>query len=298
MGSVLSTEQLADYERDGFLVLQDFVSTVECDRLRTRANEIVAAWEPSEERSIFTTNEQERVSNGEFLASGASTWCFFEEEAFGADGELVAPKELSINKIGHAQHDTDDEFAHFAYETGLGDVARDVGVAEPLALQSMYIFKQPRIGGEVGVHQDATFLWTDPVTVTGFWFAVEEATIENGCLWAAPGGHRGPLRQIFKRDDAEHPARAEGTVFETLDTTPLPRPPSDVAHPTETALVPLEVAAGTLVVLHGLLPHWSGPNRSATSRHAYSLHCIDGSAAYPDWNWLQRPDDLPLRSLG
>ena len=290
MGSVLSTEQLADYERDGFLVLQDFVSTVECDRLRTRANEIVAAWEPSEERSIFTTNEQERVSNGEFLASGASTWCFFEEEAFGADGELVAPKELSINKIGHAQHDTDDEFAHFAYETGLGDVARDVGVAEPLALQSMYIFKQPRIGGEVGVHQDATFLWTDPVTVTGFWFAVEDATVDNGCLWAVPGTHRGPLRQRFERNRLDDPTAADGTVMVDLDDEPLPGPDTPGA-------TPLEVAAGTMIVLHGLLPHWSGVNRSGVSRHAYSLHVIDGAADYPAWNWLQRPADFPLRPL-
>ena len=51
------------------------------------------------------------------------------------------------------------------------------------------------------------------------------------------------------------------------------------------------------LVLHGLLPHWSGINRSATSRHAYSLHCISATAEYPDWNWLQRPSDMPLRRL-
>jgi len=56
-------------------------------------------------------------------------------------------------------------------------------------------------------------------------------------------------------------------------------------------------AAGTLIVLHGLLPHWSDVNRSATSRHAYSLHCVSAGADYPSWNWLQRPDSLPLRSL-
>jgi ectoine hydroxylase-related dioxygenase (phytanoyl-CoA dioxygenase family) len=44
------------------------------------------------------------------------------------------------------------------------------------------------------------FLYTDPISVNGFWFAIEDATLENGCLWAAPGGHQGPLRQLFKRD--------------------------------------------------------------------------------------------------
>ena len=111
----------------------------------------------------------------------------------------------------------------------------------------MYIFKQPLIGGEVGCHQDATFLYTDPMTVTGFWFAIEDATLDNGCLWAAPGGHRGPLRQLFKRTEA-----GDGTKFEPLDATPLPTPP-----PAGDELVPLEVPAGTMVVLHGLLPHWS-----------------------------------------
>ena len=139
------------------------------------------------------------------------------------------------------------------------------------------------IGGEVGCHQDATFLWTDPVTVTGFWFALEDATLENGCLWARPGGHRTSLRRIYRR------LGDVGAEFVQLDDTPLPNPPDD--------LVPLEVAAGTLIVLHGLLPHWSDVNRSARSRHAYSLHCISGSASYPEWNWLQRRSDLPLRRL-
>lgn len=294
---VLTPDQIASFSRDGFAVVPDFVSRDECARLRERANEIVAAWEPTEERSVFTTNEQERSSNAEFLNSGAGVWCFFEEDAFTDAGELTQPKELSINKIGHAQHDLDDEFERFSYNPKLAEVARDLDVVDPLALQSMYIFKQPRIGGEVSCHQDATFLYSDPITVTGFWFAIEDATLDNGCLWAVPGGHNGPLRQVFKRNDLDDPASADGTLFEELDTTPMPEPPSDVFSPGGSAMVPLEVAAGTMVVLHGLLPHWSGVNRSATSRHAYSLHCISGTADYPEWNWLQRPTDMPLRPL-
>ena len=167
---MLTAKQIDRYHSDGFLVIADFASAAACDRLRARANEIVAAWEPGEERS---------VSNGEFLTSGSSTWCFFEEEAFDDTGSLRQAKELSINKIGHAQHDTDDEFRQFAYNPDLGAVARDLGMSDPRALQSMYIFKQPRIGGEVSVHQDATFLWTDPLSVIGFWFALEDATIDN-----------------------------------------------------------------------------------------------------------------------
>jgi phytanoyl-CoA hydroxylase len=81
----------------------------------------------------------------------------------------------------------------------------------------------------------------------------------------------------------------DGTEFEVLDPTPLPVPPED--------LVPLEVPAGTMVVLDGQLPHWSDANRSGHSRHAYTVHCISASAEYPAWNWLQRRAELPLRRL-
>ena len=151
----------------------------------------------------------------------------------------------------------------------------------------MYIFKQPHIGGEVGCHQDATFLYTEPLSVVGFWFAIEDATLENGCLWVQPGGHRGPLRQRFERagttERRRHAVRAArrhaaaGTARQVSCRSRRP--------------------AGTLVVLDGLLPHWSDVNRSATSRHAYSLHCIEGAARYPASNWLQRPASMPLRSL-
>ena len=297
---MLSNAQVDTFDRDGFLVVNDFVSPERCARLRQRANDIVEAWEPSAQRSVFTTNEQTRHSNQEFFESSGTTWCFFEEDAFDNHGELRQPKLESINKIGHAQHDLDDEFAAFAYDPRLAEVASDLALVNPLALQSMYIFKQPRIGGEVSCHQDATFLYTDPITVTGFWFAIEDATLANGCLWAAPGAHRGPLRQRFRRDLIDDPAAATGTVFDELDETPLPAPPAhDHEFPHSAgAMVPLEVPAGTLVVLHGLLPHWSAPNRSAQSRHAYSLHTISGDADYPSWNWLQRPDDMALQPLG
>jgi phytanoyl-CoA hydroxylase len=283
---MLSIDEIAAYRRDGFLVIEDFVTHDACTAVRERANEIVAAFRPSDLRTIFTTDEQERTSNREFLDSAAGIWCFFEQEAFGPGGELVQDIALCINKIGHAMHDLDPVFEAFSYTPQLAAVADDVGLHDPLALQSMYIFKQPRIGGEVGCHQDATFLYSDPITVTGFWFAIEDATLDNGCLWAQPGGHRGPLRRVYQRAEE----LGDGaTRFVELDDTPLPDPPA--------GLVPIVARAGTMVVLHGLLPHWSDVNRSPTSRHAYSLHCISESAEYPSWNWLQRPPSLPLRRL-
>ena len=302
---VLTDTQISAFHRDGFVVVEDFMDAASRAALRERALELVEDWQPSPDasRSVFTTDQQERASTREFLDSGDGIWCFFEPGALDADGEVTRPRHLAINKIGHAMHDLDPIFSAVTYRPELAEVAADIGLIDPLALQSMYIFKQPGIGGEVGCHQDATFLYTEPISVKGFWFAIEDATIDNGCLWAAPGGHRSSLRQLFERTDAAGgvagdesdtdrvPAPDDGaglTRFRCLDPTPLPSPPDD--------LVPLEVPAGTLVVLDGLLPHWSDVNHSPHSRHAYTLHCISASAQYPAWNWLQR--SVPLRSLG
>ena len=64
-----------------------------------------------------------------------------------------------------------------------------------------------------------------------------------------------------------------------------------VTTPDEMAL---PAPKGTLILLHGRLPHTSPPNLSARSRYAYALHMIDGTAFYPKSNWLQRDDGFPL----
>lgn len=277
----LTTEQLAHFECDGFLVLENFVSSEACSRLRERAAELVAEFDPEGVRSIFSTDEQTRTSDDYFLESGDKIRFFFEKRAFQEGGSLRQSKEHSINKIGHALHDLDPVFERFSRTPELSALVADLKFMRPLLIQSMYIFKQPNIGGEVTCHQDSTFLYTEPPSVVGLWFALEDATIENGCLWAMPGGHKHGLKSRFVR------APGGGTRFLVFD---------DAAWPQD-GLVPLEVTKGTLIVLHGQLPHLSRANLSPRSRHAYTLHVIEGSCDYSADNWLQRSPQLPLHGF-
>ena len=277
----LNEEQRTQYDRDGFLVMSDFADAASCDALRTRAEELVHDFDASGIVSIFSTHEQSRLSDDYFLNSGDKIRCFFEEDAFLPDGTLKQSKEQSINKIGHALHDLDPVFNEFSRRPEVAQLVADLGINRPLLLQGMYIFKQPKIGGEVTCHQDSTFLYTEPQAIAGLWFALEDATLENGCLWAIPGGHTLGLKSRWLRNESG------GMKFEVFDSSPWP----------EERLVPLEVRQGSLIILSGLLPHKSLANRSAKSRHAYTLHVISADCRYPETNWLQRSLELPLRGF-
>ena len=280
-GGVLSPEMLADYNDTGVLVLTDFVAPERCKELRARTHELIDAFDPEGVRHIFSAMQQTQLGDTYFEESGDKIRFFFEQDAFDDDGNLRQDKERSLNKMGHAMHDLDPVFDAFSRTPELAQVAADIGFRDPGLLQSMMIFKPPRIGGEVHCHQDSTFIYTEPESCVGFWFALEDATVDNGCMQFIPGGHKLGLKERQRRG-------ADGKLhFETLDETPWP----------EGAAVPAEAKTGTLVVFDGRSPHMSGPNLSDNSRCAYTLHVIDKTCDYPAENWLQRGADMPLRGF-
>jgi phytanoyl-CoA hydroxylase len=268
------------WARDGVLVVEDAVPVADCDALVERSRTIVAAWDPAEGAAVFSTTAPRHAADRYFRESGDKIRVFLEDGALGPDGTLARSKLQAVNKLGHAMHDLDPVFDRVSRRPLLAALAGGLGPADPLLVQSMVIWKPPGIGGEVTCHQDAAFLVTDPPSVVGFWLALEDADAGNGCLFAIPGGHRGPLRQLFHEVDG-------ALATETLDATPFD----------EAARVALPARKGTVVVLHGLLPHGSAPNTSERSRMAYTLHMVDGAARWHPGNWLRRSPGLPFRGF-
>lgn len=275
---MLTADLLRSYQQQGFVVLPGFRSAAQCQALVARAHALVAAFDPAAGASRFSTRDRSLVADERLLASAEAMHGFFEEEALDEQGWLRVPKSRSINKIGHALHELDPVCRAFSRGPDLAELAAELGLRQPQVWQSQLIFKQPHIGGEVGWHQDASFFETTPISVTTFWFALEDATLDNGCLWAEPGGHRSPLRERYV-------CEAGRLRMQPLSSQPWPSLDQAQALP---------VAAGTLIAFHGLLPHCSLPNRSPHSRLAYTLHATCGSTAYSPLNWLQRSAGMPV----
>lgn len=276
---VASLDLRATFTEHGYLKLDRFFSEAECDALRVRILEIIAT-QHDDSSTEFNTKRGEHTDDTYFMNSGDKIRFFYEKNMAKHRNEAAQNRPRLLNKVGHALHDLDRVFDRFSRMDKLKQLSMELGLERALLVQSMYIFKQPHIGGEVQPHQDGTFLACEPDTMIGLWVALEDATVDNGCLWVIPGGHTTPLRSRFVRS-GDH-CYFQDHAAPDFDTTKM---------------IPLEIKKGGLIVMHSLLPHMSHENKSAKSRHAYTLHIMDASSRFLEDNWLRRPAHLPFRDF-
>ena len=141
-------------------------------------------------------------------------------------------------------------------------------------VQSMYFIRPPGGPGQAW-HQDERFVPTRDRSLTGAWLALDDATVDNGCLWVIPGSHR---RGIV------WPHRPHGSAdFDPVDAAHQPHAESEA--------VPLPVSRGTLIVFDGHLVHRSLPNRSDGFRRSLALHAARATSRMP---WMGAEQRGPI----
>ncbi|KAI0036856.1 phytanoyl-CoA dioxygenase [Vararia minispora EC-137] len=285
----LTLEQVEQFRKNGYLVIPGFLSEDQTMSLLQRSKELLRDFDlKNHPLTEFRTSEDQHVGDDYFLTSGDKIRFFLEEGVVDENGNLTREKEMAVNKVGHALHKLDPAFRRVTLENQkVNAVVRDLQFHhDPLALQSMVIFKQPQIGGEVCEHNDSTFLYTDPPTALGFWMPLEECTPDNGALSFLPGSHlTAPIHKRFVR------LPEGGTGFENLMD-----PAAAAALKPEGKYIMECCKPGDLVLIHGAVLHKSERNLSSKTRYAYTFHMIESApyARYDEKNWLQPTPEMPF----
>lgn len=286
----LSAAQLKQYQEDGYLIVENFLTEEECEKLRTRCRVLVDENDFSNHPAVSSRRPDAEACSQQdefeyFRKSGDKIRFFFEEGAIGDDGVIKVPNHQALNKVAHGLHALDPEFKKITLGKKVEGIARSLQMVHPAVAQSMYIFKQPRFGGVFQPHQDSTYLFTSPMTLVGLWIALEDADIENSCLWFVPKSHKNGLGVKMTFTTGE-----DGEVKkQTIGSLPVHNPEDFVACPAK---------KGSLVLIDGLVLHRSGENTSNRSRHVYTFHIYDaGKSEWSKDNWLQPTDSLPFPML-
>ncbi|XP_076614244.1 phytanoyl-CoA dioxygenase domain-containing protein 1 isoform X2 [Chaetodon auriga] len=286
----MSDQDVQKYLEDGYVVLDGLLTSQECDELRQRMAEIVDQMDvPQHCRTTFSTYHDEQLKtqgNADyFITSGDKIRFFFEKGVFDDKGEFIVPKQRSLNKVGHALHAYEPLYKKVTHSPRIQGIAKKLGLVHPVILQSMFIFKQVFVCFLVTAHQDATFLYTEPLgRVMGLWIALEDATVNNGCLWFIPGSHNSGISRRM--------VRTPPGTFPLTDFIG-----QEQAHDDE-KFVLAPVKKGGVVLIHGEVVHRSAENTSEDSRHVYTFHIMESQDTRwsPD-NWLQPTEELPFPPL-
>ena len=148
----------------------------------------------------------------------------------------------------------------FARLTRLPVLVAAAGVLGPdvRVLRDQTFYKPPFGCDELYLHQDNRYWHLDPPDAVTVWIALDDATVENGCVhfirgshrWGRVGHHRAALgTSILLEADAEKGASR-----------------------------PIEVPAGSATMHHCQLLHWSPPNPTARPRRAHTIEYVAAGA--------------------
>jgi len=233
---VLTQEQIDFFRENGFLKYGKVLTDEQTRALRARLDDVMA------DRSKARPEAKRNL--------------------LGDGSELVV---IQIVNIWEA----DDLFREHIYNPAICEMVCELMGADVLRVWHDQVqYKPPQIGGPTSWHQDHPY-WPiiQPADLVSAWVALEDATVENGCMWMVPRSHQwGP-----------HKGGTIGTDPNGFKPTPdySLLPPDAKVEP-----VPCEVKAGEVMFHHCLTWHGSPPNRSEKGRPAIAVHYMPGWTRY------------------
>ncbi|MBB6052844.1 phytanoyl-CoA dioxygenase family protein [Armatimonas rosea] len=237
---ILSDEQVAFFVENGYLVLERLVTDTEVEELRRDTAHLARGGYPCENLqplpAELTDDEALRrilcIHQPHFISPVIEKYVK-HEKICGALSQITA--------------------AHLPFWDG-----------SVKCMQSMLFVKPPTFQGQAW-HQDEIYIPTRDRSLIGAWIALDDATIENGCLWVIPGSHKaGYLYPQRKHDEAEeYDFAPQSYGFD------------------ESLAVPVEVPVGSVVFFNGYLLHKSLKNRSEVYRRVLVSHYMNAWSLLP-----------------
>jgi len=224
------------YAENGYYILPDALTPVEVEELRA-------------ETTAICRGERGDVDG-------------FEPNVPGEVEDDVLRRYLCI----HFPHKISEVMLRYLGHRHIAEVLTHVIGPNVKCMQSMLFIKATGKPGQAW-HQDEFFIPTRDRTLTGAWIALDDATVENGCLWVIPGSHkRGIIWPQHDHDDPRFDCAGEAYGFPYRDEDS----------------VPVEVKAGALVFFNGYLLHRSFPNRAQSGyRRVLGNHYMSAESLLP-----------------
>lgn len=222
------------YERDGYLAMEDLVSRSEVTELREEAEKL----------------------------------CLEKGGALARDSGAASSDPLAAYLAIHFPHKLSSRFRAALAHPRIVEVLTSLIGPNIKCMQSMLFIKHAGKPGQAW-HQDEDFIPTRDRSLTAAWIALDDATIDNGCLWAIPGSHRSGVLWPLRR----HVNPEYDSIPESFD---FPYEESDAR--------PIEVAMGSVVFFNGYLLHKSLRNRRRDGfRRALVNHYMRAESLLPWW---------------
>lgn len=233
----LTQEQKRFYSDAGYVAIEDVASPASVRAMRERVEELCAAWDSDEARRLG-----------------------MQQEA-GVSGALSERETAATVRKFSGLVDHEPVFAAHATDEHLLDLVEDI-IGAPMCLYAdQALLKPPRVGSEKMPHQDNAYFKVDPSdAVVTAWCALDDATVENGCMHYIAGSHRAGAVSHAGVDGTPH---LVPKGFERAATVPVPIP------------------AGGVIFHHAECMHFTPVNVTDTWRRAFVCHYVRADARMP-----------------